>query len=60
MLIVNLVVYILEKSDDNVSQTAVIVILSVVGAVLGVPLLGFFCFHLYLACSGRTTHEVIK
>ena len=31
-----------------------------VAGLLGVPLVGFFVFHLYLACTRSTTREVLK
>jgi len=55
MMIVNMVVFFIYKSSQNVSQTAIIVIVAVAAGVLGIPILGFFLFHLYLALSRNTT-----
>lgn len=55
MLIVNMIVFIIDKASHNVSQTAVIVIVAVVAAILGIPILGFFGFHIYLAITRNTT-----
>jgi hypothetical protein len=47
-------------SSNEVSQTAIIVIISVVAAVIGLPILGFLIFHLYLTIKKKTTREVLK
>jgi hypothetical protein len=60
MLIVNLVVFILKQSQDDISQTAVIVIAALIAGLLGIPLCGFFLFHLCLVLAGSTTRELIK
>ena len=60
LLLINMVIFIISRSNNNISQTAVIIIVSVVGAILGVPILGFFVFHIYLACTRNTTREVLK
>ena len=60
MAILNMVVYILEKNGDNVDTTTSIVIVSVVGTILSVPVIGFFIFHLILALKGNTTREMLK
>ena len=60
MVIINTVIFIIKKSDDDVNQTAIIVVVAVIGAVLGLPLLCFFGFHIYIAATGNTTRQVIK
>ena len=60
LLIINMIIFIIAKSESNISQTAVIVIVAIVGSVLGIPILGFFIFHIYLACTRNTTREVLK
>ena len=60
MAIINTVIYILEKQEDNIDQTAVIVVVSVIGGVLGLPLVCFLGFHIFLSLTGSTTRELIK
>lgn len=33
---------------------------AVIGGVIGLPILLFACFHIYLCLAGRTTREVMK
>lgn len=56
----NLVIYLLNRDDKEVSSTAIIIIVSVIGGIIGLPLTIFFIFHLYICITGRTTREVIK
>lgn len=60
LLIINMVLFIISKSAGSISQIAVIVIVSIVGGLIGIPILGFFIFHLYLAITRNTTREVLK
>lgn len=60
IFIVNLVVYLLNQTNKDVNQTVVIIIVSVIGGVIGLPILLFLFFHLYLCITSRTTREVIK
>jgi palmitoyltransferase ZDHHC9/14/18 len=60
MLLINLIVYFLYRSSGSINQTAVIVVVVVVAAIIGIPILAFFIFHLYLAVTGNTTREVLK
>jgi hypothetical protein len=60
LLLINMVVFLISKSQSTVSQTAVIIIAAILGAILGLPLIGFFIFHLYLAVTRNTTREVLK
>jgi hypothetical protein len=50
-----MVVFIIQKSTQEVSQAAIIVIVSIVAAVIGLPILGFLIFHLYLTIKKKTT-----
>ena len=60
LFIVNMVVFLIQKSTKDVSQTAIIVIVSVVGAIIGLPILGFLIFHIYLTITKKTTRELLK
>ncbi len=60
LLIINMVLFIISKSAGTISQIAIIVIVSIVGGLIGIPILGFFIFHLYLAITRNTTREVLK
>lgn len=60
LLIVNMIVFIIQKSSKDVSQTAIIVVVAVVAAVIGLPILGFLIFHIYLAVKKKTTRELLK
>jgi hypothetical protein len=55
-----MVVFLIQKSSKDVSQTAIIVIVSVVGAIIGLPILGFLIFHIYLTITKKTTRELLK
>jgi hypothetical protein len=56
---VNVVVYTISKSD-TVNPMIVIIVCSVAAGLIGLPLLGFLIFHIYISISGNTTREVIK
>lgn len=56
----NVIVFAVNRSGSQISRTAVIVICVIVVAVIALPLILFFCFHLFLAITGRTTNEIIK
>ena len=60
LFFVNVVIFGMQNTNQNVSQTAVIVISVLIGVVIGLPLLGFFAFHMYLVCRGITTRELLK
>jgi hypothetical protein len=60
IFIVNLSVYLINKASKEVNNTVVIIILSVIGGLLGIPIVIFSLFHFYLCVTGRTTREVIK
>lgn len=60
MLIVNMIVFIIQKSSKDVSQTAIIVIVAIVASVIGLPILGFLIFHIYLSITKKTTRELLK
>jgi hypothetical protein len=55
VLIANLILFFVNKSGSSVNSVVLIVICSVVVAIIALPLLGFFIFHLYLVITGRTT-----
>jgi hypothetical protein len=59
MFILNLVILVINKSGQ-ISEAAIIAIVVVVSALLGLPLVAFFSFHIYLAVTGSTTREIIK
>lgn len=60
MLIVNLIVYFVSKSSGSINQTAIIIVVAIIAGLIGIPILGFFIFHLYLAVTRNTTREVLK
>jgi len=53
--LLNLIMFGAQKFGTTVDANVLIIICSVVAGVIGVPLLGFFGFHLWLICKGRTT-----
>ena len=55
LLIINMIVFLIQKSSRDISHIAIIVVVSVVGAVIGLPILGFLIFHIYLAVTKKTT-----
>ena len=57
---VNLFVYFVSLNADSVDPTVAVVICSVVIAVIGLPMLCFLLFHLYLSIRRRTTRELLK
>ena len=60
MLLSNLIVFLVTQSDQQVNKTVVVIFTALIGAVLGLPILVFLVFHLYLALTKQTTREVIK
>lgn len=60
MTILNFVVFIISRGGSQVDILIVIIIGSIVGALVALPLLGFLIFHLYLFLSGKTTRELLK
>ena len=60
MLIVNMIVFIIQKSSRDVSPTAIIIVVAVVASVIGLPILGFLIFHIYLSLTKKTTRELLK
>jgi palmitoyltransferase ZDHHC9/14/18 len=57
---VNVIVFAISNTGEEINQTVIIIICSVIVGVIAIPLLGFFIFHLYLAISGHTTREILK
>lgn len=60
IFIVNLAVYLINRDNKAVNQTVIIIVISVIGGVIGIPILIFALFHVYLCLTGRTTREVLK
>ena len=60
MLVANIVAYILKRKEGNHEEIALIVVVSVFGCIVALPLACFFIFHLFLQCTGSTTRELIK
>jgi hypothetical protein len=59
-LVANLILFFIAKSGSSVNSVVLIVVCSVIVAIIGLPLLIFFIFHIYLMITGRTTRELIK
>ncbi len=57
---VNVVFYLISSTLKQDQYIIAIVIISVLGGILSIPIIVFFFFHLYLCISGRTTREVMK
>lgn len=55
LFIINMVVFLIGKTTKNVDPTAIIIIISIVAAVIGIPILVFLIFHLYLLITKKTT-----
>ena len=53
--LLNLIMFGAHKFGSEINANVLIIICGVVAGVIGVPLLGFFGFHLWLICMGRTT-----
>ena len=60
LIVINMIVFMISRSAENISQTVVIIIAAIVGGLIGIPILGFFIFHLYLAITRNTTREMLK
>ena len=60
MLVANVVAYIIKRKDANHEEIALIVVVSIFGCIVALPVTCFFIFHLFLQCSGNTTRELIK
>ena len=56
---VNVVVYFISQ-DGEVDSTVAIIICSIVGGILLIPMLVFLIFHVYLSIRGKTTRELLK
>lgn len=55
MAMISLIIYLINLTGGNVSQTAIIIISAVVGGCVGIPLLGFLIFHITITIRGKTT-----
>lgn len=58
--VVNLIVYFLTVKGSSCDSTVPIIICSVVLGIIGIPMLAFLVFHIYLSLAGKTTREVLK
>jgi hypothetical protein len=59
LCLINMIVFVISKTS-NINQTAVIIIVSIVAGLLGIPIICFFIFHIYVAITRNTTREVLK
>lgn len=53
--LVNLIIFGVSMAGSNIDSVIIIIICAVAVGILGVPLLGFFIFHIFLAVTGKTT-----
>lgn len=60
IFVVNLAVYLINRESRTANETVVIIIVSVISGFIGIPILIFAFFHVYLCLTGRTTREVLK
>jgi hypothetical protein len=57
---INVIIYLVSLNGDSVDPTLAVILCSIVMAVIGVPMLCFLIFHLYLSIKGKTTRELLK
>jgi hypothetical protein len=55
IFIVNLVTFLINQAEKTVNSTVVIIIIVVIGGLVGIPIIIFSCFHLYICVTGKTT-----
>jgi len=60
MTVGNTIAYIVRRQKASHDETALVIIVSIFGVMMGLPLLGFLGFHILLSCTGSTTRELIK
>ena len=60
LFIVDVVVFVIGKGEGEVNKVVVIVIASVIGAAIGIPMLGFLICHVVMLCRNTTTREFLK
>jgi hypothetical protein len=53
--LLNLIIYSISMIGSQIDTKVVIIIFAVVVGVIGVPLLIFFVFHIWLTITGKTT-----
>jgi hypothetical protein len=53
--LLNLIIYSISMIGSQIDTKVVIIICAVVVGVIGVPLLIFFVFHIWLTITGKTT-----
>ena len=58
--IANIVIFAMWKFSGKIDSTVFIAVCAVVLGIIGIPLLLFLIFHLYLCLSGKTTRELLK
>jgi len=59
VMMINLIVFGLKSAGSTVSIVVIIVICSVVFACIGIPIIGFLAFHLYLTITGNL-HSICR
>lgn len=55
MAMISLIIFLIGTTGGSINQTVIIIISAVIGALIGLPLLGFLIFHIVLAVKGTTT-----
>ena len=60
LLIINMIVLLIQESSRGISHIAIIMVVSVVIAVIGIPILGLLILHICLKSSKKTTRELLK
>lgn len=58
--IANVVIFAMWKFSGKIDSTVFIAVCAVVLGIIGIPLLLFLIFHIYLCITGKTTRELIK
>lgn len=53
--LLNLIIYSISMIGSQIDTKVVIIICAVVVGIIGVPLLIFFVFHIWLTITGKTT-----
>jgi hypothetical protein len=55
MAMISLIIFLIGTTGGSINQTVVIIISAIIGALIGIPLVGFMIFHIFLAIKGTTT-----
>lgn len=53
--LVNLIIFGINMAGTQINSLIVIILCSIAAAVVGIPLVGFLLFHIFLAVTGKTT-----